>query len=203
MKVLGYRRGFFLRAALKVLAVVSGHSVSSTRQVQRAVVRAVDGGNAATTEDVGEFVKKLNDTRLDLGPLELACIVLFRRFGETTASPLTRKHDQALSIEVTPESQRSFVQIALPGCICVAREAGKGHGPPSPRNSLRSTPVIRYCVNQMAADGQRAREFDAVLRAGERNRLFAALSQQQARAIVGIQSLRISLCGLKIYERRR
>ncbi len=70
-------------------------------------------------------------------------------------------------------------------------------------SSLCSTPVIRYCVNQMAAGEQRAREFYAVLGAGERNPLFAALSQQQARALVGIQSLRISLCGLRIYERHR
>ena len=32
-------------------------------------------------KDVGDFVTKLNRTRLNLGPLELLCIVLFRRFG--------------------------------------------------------------------------------------------------------------------------
>ncbi len=42
-----------------------------------------------------------------------------------------------------------------------------------------------------------------MLRGGERNPLFAALSQQQARALVEIRTLHISLCGLRIYERRR
>ena len=49
------------------------------RQCYNAYMRAYVAKRRAKT--VGEFVTRLNRTRLDLGPLELLCIVLFRRFG--------------------------------------------------------------------------------------------------------------------------